>query len=67
MGDVDFFLDPEKYAELKNSLLNGKVVKGARVFERSDLDMIELYDPDIDALGYVKTTTMAGKARVKQI
>ena len=65
-GDVDFFLEPEKYAELKKSLLAGKTLKGARVFDRADLDMIELYDPDVDALAYISTKKMTEKVRVKQ-
>lgn len=57
VGDVDFYLEPEKYAQLKQSLLNGKIVKGARIFPRGDLDMIELYDPDVDACAYIRTKT----------
>ncbi|MBI3385572.1 hypothetical protein HY031_00640 [Candidatus Gottesmanbacteria bacterium] len=54
VGDIDFYLEPEKYAQLKQSLLDGKVVKGARVLlNRPDLDLIELYDPEIDAWGYI--------------
>lgn len=66
VGDVDFYLEPEKYAELKKSLMDGKKIRGARIFERSDLDMIELYDPDIDALAYVGTDKETEKVRVKQ-
>lgn len=66
VGDVDFYLEPEKYKNLKQDMLNGKKVKGARVFDRPDLDMIELYDPDSDALGYVSTETMTETVRVKQ-
>jgi len=65
IGDIDFYLEPEKYAELKQSLLAGKKIRGARVFERTDLDMIELYDPDIDALGYISTNEMSEAVRVK--
>jgi len=65
VGDVDFYLEPKKYEELKQAMLTGKKVKGARVFERPDLDMIELYDPDIDALGYVSTEKMSEAVRVK--
>lgn len=65
VGDIDFYLAPEQYKVLKQSLLDGKVIKGARVFPRNDLDMIELYDPDIDALGYVSTNTMTEKVRIK--
>jgi hypothetical protein len=67
VGDVDFYLEPEKYLEVKNSILNGVVMKGARVFDRTDLDMIELYDPDVDALGYVSTETMTTDVHVKII
>ena len=66
VGDVDFYLEQEKYNELKQSILKGKRVKGARVFDRPDLDMIELYDPDIDVLAYVSTNEMTEAVRVKQ-
>mgnify|MGYP007118498093 CR=1 FL=1 len=52
VGDVDFYLKVDEYKELKRSLLDGKIIKGARIFDRKDLDMIELYDPDIDACAY---------------
>ncbi len=65
VGDVDFYLEPEEYRELKKSLLAGKKMIGARVFERPDLDMIELYDPDVDALAYVSTNKMSEMVRVK--
>ncbi|MGD0728997.1 MAG: hypothetical protein ABR981_02885 [Candidatus Micrarchaeaceae archaeon] len=41
-------------------------MKGARVFERTDLDMIELYNPDVDVLAYVSTKKMTQKVRTKQ-
>jgi hypothetical protein len=54
VGDIDFFLEPERYVEFKQSLLDGNVVKGARALpNRPDLDLIELFDPEIDVLGYV--------------
>lgn len=65
-GDVDFYLEQGQYAKLKQELLNGKVMSGARVFERPDLDMIELHDPNVDALAYVSTHKMTQKVRVKQ-
>lgn len=65
VGDVDFYLEPERYQQLKQEMLNGRIVKGARVFDRPDLDMIELYDPDVDALGYVSTEKMSTDVRVK--
>lgn len=65
VGDVDFYLEPDTYTQLKQELLAGKQMKGARVFDRQDLDMIELYDPDVDALGYVSTEMMSTAVRVK--
>ena len=35
------------------------------MFDRTDLDMIELSDPDIDILAYVSTKMMTEKVRVK--
>jgi len=66
VGDVDFFLEPQEYAKLKTSLLGGATIKGARLFKRPDLDMIELYDPDIDALAYVSAKMMTEKVRVRK-
>jgi hypothetical protein len=65
VGDVDFYLEPDKYKKLKNEMLKGKKVKGARIFERPDLDMIELYDFDVDVLAYVSTKKMSEAVRVK--
>jgi hypothetical protein len=54
VGDIDFYLEPEKYTEFKQSLHDGKIVKGARVLpNRPDLDLIELYNPGIDVFGYI--------------
>ncbi len=66
VGDVDFYLEQNKYDELKQAMLKGKNIKGARIFERTDLDMIELYDPDVDVLAYVSTNKMTETVRVKQ-
>jgi hypothetical protein len=61
VGDVDFYLEQTEYENLKRALPNG-----ARIFERPELDMIELYNPDIDALAYVSTHQMTKKVRAKQ-
>jgi hypothetical protein len=65
VGDLDFVLDAEIYKKLKQEMLEGKKVPCARVFARPDLDMIELYDPDVDVLAYISTATMAQAVRVK--
>jgi len=51
-------LDGQAYAELKKSLTGGIKFAGAKIFDRPDLDMIELSDPDIDALAYVSDRAM---------
>lgn len=66
VGDIDFYLEPAQYAILKQRLLSGESITGARIFERTDLDMIELFDPDSDVLAYVSTKKMSQAVRVKQ-
>jgi len=66
VGDIDFYLEPKKYTTLKHSLQNGNSIKGARIFSRPDLDMIELYDPDVDVCAYISTKKMTETVRVKQ-
>lgn len=58
VGDVDFLLDQPAYTKQKHILLEGIGIRGARMFPRTDLDMIELFDPDIDALAYIRTNTL---------
>ncbi len=53
VGDIDFYLELVKYKELKQSIVSGVKIGGARVFPRPDLDMVELYNPDADVLAYV--------------
>lgn len=59
VGDVDFVMDPKKFAEFVGSLKAGKQVPGARIIQTSGLDLVELYDPDFDVLAYVTDCTMA--------
>ena len=66
VGDIDFYLEPVEYNKLKESIEKGKHIPGARVFDRTDLDMIELHDPDVDVLAYVSTKMMTQKVRIKQ-
>jgi len=63
VGDIDFFVTPDEYETLKLEVEKG--IPGARVFDRKDLAMIELYNPDIDALGYVSTSTVSESVRAK--
>ncbi len=66
VGDVDFYLEPNKYQELKQSLLSGKVIKGVKILERPDLDLIRLYDPNIDVSAFVGSYKLEEVATSKQ-
>lgn len=66
VGDIDFYLEQDDYDKLKAELKAGKHTRGARIFPRNDLDMIELYNPDVDVLAYVSTNTMSEKVRIKR-
>jgi hypothetical protein len=65
--DVDFYLSSKEYDALKERLLSWKYLPGARIFDRKDLDMIELYNPDNDVLWYISTEMMTETVRAKQI
>jgi len=67
VGDVDFIIDENEYIALKQSLIDQTSnIPDARVFPRADLDMVELYNPTIDALAYISPKEMTEKARIKQ-
>lgn len=55
VGDTDFYLDDDRYKQIKQSLIDGKIIKGLRIYYKPDIDMLELYNPDIDSLGYIYT------------
>lgn len=58
VGDVDFYLNPDSYNTLKQSLLSGKEIKGMKVFDRPDLDLIRLSNPSIDVSSFIGKKTM---------
>lgn len=64
VGDADFIMDRSEYIELKQALRGRTVYKGARVFPESNqsaLDLVELLDPDLDAVSYITTEPMSAK------
>ena len=65
VGDIDYYLEDSEYEELKERLKNGEKMPGARIFPRPDLDMIEVYDPDIDVISYVSDYKMTQDVHVK--
>ena len=66
VGDLDFYLPPVEYTTLKREFQEWNPLEWARIFPRTDLDMIELYNPDSDVLAYVSTSMMTERVRIKQ-
>lgn len=65
VGDIDFYIPVDNYTDIKEYLQSGNTIKGARIFPRDDLDMIELYNPDIDVLAYLSANNMTEKVHIK--
>lgn len=65
IGDVDFVLDNKEYFKLKESLQEGKEIKGLSLFDRPDLDLIRVYDPQIDTLSFIGHKDMEENVGVK--
>lgn len=63
VGDADFYMEPDRYNALKQTLLSGKVIKGVEIFNRPDLDLIKVYDPDYDAGSFIGSKTMEDNVR----
>lgn len=59
VGDVDFLMPAGRYAEVRASLLGGAAIRGLRVYEPQTTNMLELHDPDSDALGYIVDTPLS--------
>lgn len=58
VGDLDFVLNDKKYQELKESLLKGKKIRGIEILDRPDLDLIKLFDPEIDVTCFIGRKNM---------
>ena len=59
VGDVDFYLEKEKYNQFKERLKKDEKISGCRIYPNSQMDMIELYNPDSDVCAYVHTIKVA--------
>ena len=66
VGDVDFVIGKNEFDELKYSLSQGQEIRGIRIFDRPDLDLVELTDPDIDAISFIGTKDMAENVKIKR-
>ncbi len=66
IGDIDFYLEDEEFELIKQDILAGKVYKNTRIYDRPDLNMIEIFDPNSDVLPYISTRCETERVRVKQ-
>jgi hypothetical protein len=57
VGELDFYMPPAEYEKLKQSLLDGKELKGLQI-DQSDTNMVDLYDPDNDTSAHISPTTL---------
>lgn len=62
VGDVDFYLDQAAYSALKTDARTGKK-RGVSVFERPDLDLVRLDDPNSDVSVFVGSYVLNDVAR----
>lgn len=58
VGDVDFVMPAGAFAEYKSRLVTGEFRDGARVFERPEENMIELWLPEYDVASFLATEYM---------
>lgn len=65
LGDVDFVMELDEYAKLKNSILSEKEIEGIQIYNRPGWDTIQITDPQINSVAYISTMSMAVKARIK--
>ena len=54
VGDIDFYLAPRDYNALKQKIKD-TWKKWLRTLDRTDVDMMEMYDWDSDVLAYITT------------
>lgn len=58
VGDVDFLMETEENKKLWSRLKTEGTIPGIRPSPENHLELIELYDPDMDVLSYLDTMTM---------
>ena len=64
VGDVDLVLEKDKFKELKELIIEKKVINGVELWYRSDLNMVRLAAPDIDALPFITEKYMYENVKV---
>lgn len=58
VGDVDFVLNSKEYLELRDKISKGMKIKGMEILDRSNLDLIKLFDPAFDVSSFIGQKNM---------
>ena len=58
VGDIDFVLPVEEHEQMKRTLHTDTFVNYARLFGRTEENMVELWNPDVDVIPYVAAEYM---------
>lgn len=58
VGDIDFVLPVDDHEAVKPTLNLESFVNGARLFGRPEENIIELWNPDVDAMAYIANRYM---------
>lgn len=59
VGDVDFVMSPDPFQAYKEKLITGEFRNGARLFERPQENLIELWRPSYDVVSFVANNDMS--------
>lgn len=66
VGDVDFFVSAEVHEKYKDGLTAGDFRNGARLFERPEENLIELWLPQYDVVSFIANAKMQEKVAGKR-
>jgi hypothetical protein len=54
VGDIDFYQPVDQFNATKSQLIQNPV-EGVRILDRTDVDLVELFHPDVDVLAYISS------------
>lgn len=63
VGDVDFVMPHDRFEKLKAGLVTGEFRHGARLFERPEENMVELWLPEYDVVSFIAETYMKNEVK----
>jgi len=67
VGDVDFYIETNKFKTFKQLVSTGKFKTGVKILDRPDLDLVRLYNPNIDVSAFIGSYDLEQVAKHKQL